>query len=72
MRKHSRQDSELHNTMILNLYKSLDSEFFTILGIYSWVQSGLLTVNIMDLPFGYALMLKYLIDYNEAQRVMLF
>ena len=54
------------------LYKNLDDEFFTILAIYSWHKSGLLSVDIADIPYKYAVSLKYLIDYNEAQRIKLF
>ena len=52
-----------------NLYKCLDDEFFRFLGIYSWFKTGLLKVEISDLPYKYAIGLKYLIDYNEAQRL---
>lgn len=55
-----------------NLYMCLDSDFFAILGIYSWFKSGLLNVNIENIPFGYALGLKYLIDYNETRKISLF
>lgn len=48
-----------------NLYKCLDSEFFTILGIYKWFKSGLYQVNIDEIPYGWALSLKYLIEYNN-------
>ena len=47
-----------------NLYKCLDSDFYTILSIYSWFKSGLYQVNINDLPYCYAVGLKYLIDIN--------
>ena len=52
-----------------NLYKCLDSDFFAILGIYSWFKSGLMQIDIENIPFGYAMGLKYLIDYNEARKI---
>lgn len=55
-----------------NLYKNLDDEFFNILGLFSWFKSGLLQLDVSDIPYKYALGLKYLIDYNEAQRIRLF
>lgn len=54
-----------------NLYKCLDDEFYSILSVYSWFKSGLYRVNIKDLPYKWAVGLKYLIDYNEAQRMTL-
>lgn len=48
-----------------NLYKCLDSEFYTILGIYKWFKSGLYQVNIDEIPYKWAVGLKYLIEYNE-------
>ncbi len=55
-----------------NLYGCLDPEFFAILGVYSWFKSGLLKVEIANIPYGWVLGLKYLIDYNEASKMGLF
>lgn len=52
-----------------NLYKNLDEEFYRILAMYSWQKSGLYKVDIDKIPYSMVLGLKYLIDYNEAQRI---
>lgn len=52
-----------------NLYKNLDDEFYRILAMYSWHKSGLYKVDIDKIPYSMVLGLKYLIDYNEAQRI---
>lgn len=43
-----------------------------ILSLYSWHKSGLITVKATDLPYKFALGLKYLIDYNEVRKIGLF
>ena len=52
-----------------NLYKNLDDEFYRILALYSWYKSGLYKIDIDTIPYSMVLGLKYLIDYNEAQRI---
>ena len=51
-----------------NLYKCIDDEFYRILGIYSWFKSGIVHIDVSDLPYNLAVGLKYLIDYNEAAK----
>ena len=48
-----------------NLYKCLDTEFYSILDIYMWQKSKLYKVDIDKIPYSWALSLKYLIEYNE-------
>lgn len=55
-----------------NLYKNLDDEFYRILAMYSWHKSGLYKVDIDKIPYSMVLGLKYLIDYNESQKMRLF
>lgn len=43
-----------------------------ILSLFSWHKSGLLKVDVSDLPYNIAVGLKYLIDYNEARKTRLF
>lgn len=55
-----------------NLYRNLDDEFYRILAMYSWHKSGLYRADISKVPYGWALGLKYLIDYNENTKIRLF
>lgn len=55
-----------------SLYKSLDEEFFRILSIFSWWKTGIVKLDVSDLPYTMAVGLKYLIDYNEASKMRLF
>lgn len=48
-----------------NLYRCLDSEFYTIYNIYKWHKCGLYRINIDEIPYKWALSIKYLIEYNE-------
>lgn len=54
-----------------NLYKNLDDEFYRILAMYSWHKSGLCKLDIDKIPYPMVLGLKYLIDYNESQKMRL-
>lgn len=54
-----------------NLYKNLDDEFYRILSMYSWHKSGLYKVDIDKIPYSMVLGLKYLIDFNESQKLRL-
>lgn len=54
------------------LYKALDDEFFKILSIFSWWKTGIAKIDISDLPYKIAVGLKYLIDYNEVNKMRLF
>lgn len=48
-----------------NLYKSLDAEFYSILDLYRWIKTGLYTPNINEIPYSWALSIRYLIEYND-------
>ena len=51
-----------------NLYSCLDKEFYMILSMFSWYNSGLIKINAEKLPYNIALGLKYLIDMEEIEK----
>lgn len=48
-----------------NLYKCLDDDFYLILSMYKWFETGLYKIDLNNIPYKVALGLKYLIEYNE-------
>lgn len=50
------------------IYSNLDDEFYRILGLFSWYNSGLLKIDINSIPYEWVLGLKYLVDITAIQQ----